>query len=337
MPLMPSSVEHRTKRWREQRWLLDAIIKTVGPEWDQNRLSYVMTPCGVGAMPDFNAIRASISKFNDMGRAYFRAAERREAIARKCESEGDVVGARESYFIAAVIYAAAMWPIFANTPANVEYDLRKRRCYSAYSRFADHPVRRVEIPFSDGASLPGWLHLPRNADSKVPCVLATDGIDGFKEMLVSMYGDPLLERGIGVLALDGPGQGECTIQNLHITATNFIDAGRSALDWLCLQPEIDAQQLAIRSVSMGSLRGTQLAAADARLRAAAVAYVAHEPGVYTAFEMASPSFKLRFMYMSGHEDEEQFYEFARLITAKGLGKQIRCPFLCVAGERRISA
>ena len=28
-------VENRTKRWREQRWLLDSIIKTVGPEWDQ--------------------------------------------------------------------------------------------------------------------------------------------------------------------------------------------------------------------------------------------------------------------------------------------------------------
>ena len=31
-------MENRTKRWREQRWLLDSVIKTVGPEWDQGRL-----------------------------------------------------------------------------------------------------------------------------------------------------------------------------------------------------------------------------------------------------------------------------------------------------------
>jgi|GEM_PF-5339421 hypothetical protein len=30
MPLVPAAVERRMKRWQEQRWILDNIIKTVG-------------------------------------------------------------------------------------------------------------------------------------------------------------------------------------------------------------------------------------------------------------------------------------------------------------------
>ena len=32
---MATPVERRMKRWQEQRWILDSIIRTVGIEWDQ--------------------------------------------------------------------------------------------------------------------------------------------------------------------------------------------------------------------------------------------------------------------------------------------------------------
>ena len=48
--------------------------------------------------------------------------------------------------------------------------------------------------------------------------------------------------------------------------------------------------------------------------------------------MASPTFKLRFMYMAGYEDEEEFDKFAKTLTLQGVGEQIKCPYLIVAGE-----
>ena len=39
--------------------------------------------------------------------------------------------------------------------------------------------------------------------------------------------------------------------------------------------------------------------------------VCHEPGFHTIFEEASPTFKMRFMYMSGITDEAEFDEFRK--------------------------
>ena len=43
---MAAPVERRMKRWQEQRWILDNIIRTVGIEWDQPRIAYTAGPCG---------------------------------------------------------------------------------------------------------------------------------------------------------------------------------------------------------------------------------------------------------------------------------------------------
>ena len=35
-----------TRRWTEQRWLLDNTIRAVGMDWDQPRSTYLAAPCG---------------------------------------------------------------------------------------------------------------------------------------------------------------------------------------------------------------------------------------------------------------------------------------------------
>lgn len=52
-----------------------------------------------------------------------------------------------------------------------------------------------------------------------------------------------------------------------------------------------------------------------------------------AFREASPTFKTRFMYMAGYDDEHEFDAAASdLITVEGLGKLIHCPYLAIGGE-----
>ena len=69
---------------------------------------------------------------------------------------------------------------------------------------------------------------------------------------------------------------------------------------------------------------------DDGLLGCAVAYVCHEPGGHTIFNMASPTFKLRFMYMAGYDDEEKFDRFAEGLTLDG--GDVKCPYLVLAGE-----
>jgi hypothetical protein len=76
-----------TRRWTEQRWLLDNTIRSVGMDWDQPRSLYLSTPCGPEASADFAAIRARITKLADASPAFEAVARRREARARAAEGE----------------------------------------------------------------------------------------------------------------------------------------------------------------------------------------------------------------------------------------------------------
>lgn len=71
---MSIPVERRTKRWREQRWILDNIIQAVGVEWDQARIGYTLGPCGPEAFYDFNVIRQRVKKFADIAPQFAAAA-----------------------------------------------------------------------------------------------------------------------------------------------------------------------------------------------------------------------------------------------------------------------
>jgi dipeptidyl aminopeptidase/acylaminoacyl peptidase len=322
-----------TARWQAQRWLVDAVVGTVGVDWDQGRTHYLQAPCGPDAAADFQGIRTRVRRFDDISREFERAAVRRERLAKEAEAAGHAVSARDHRYIASILYGGAQWPIFENDRRNLDLDTRKTECYTAYAERADHRVERVEIP-SGASSLPGWLHLPPgHRGGALPTVLAVDGMDGFKEMLVSLYGDKLLARGLAVLALDGPGQGECTTRDIHATADSWLDAGRAIFPWMRARPEIDGERIAVSGVSFGSFWATQLAATDERLAGCAVALACHEPGCHTIFETASPTFKLRFMYMTGHDDEAEFDAFARTLSLRGIAGRVACPYLCVAGER----
>jgi hypothetical protein len=248
-PVMHAATERRVQRWQAQRWLLDAVVRTVGLEWDQARVAYTLGPCGPDATPDFNGVKARVHKFDDISREYTRAAVHREKMARQLESEGRTVAARESYFIAALLYGSAQWPIFENTRENIALNGKKGDCYAKYIKYADHKIRKVEVPFG-GKSLPGYLHLPNTrAAGRIPAVWSISGMDSFKELSCSLYGDKLLERGIAVLALEGPGQGECNIRDIHTTATNWMQAGPAVLSYLRSQPEVDPDRIALGNAS----------------------------------------------------------------------------------------
>jgi len=158
------------------------------------------------------------------------------------------------------------------------------------------------------------------------------GMDGFKEIAVSLYGDRWLERGFAVLAIDGPGQNEAPLYGIHVSMENWIAAGPAIVDWLYTRPEIDRGKIGITGRSFGSLFGTIVTANEPRVRACAVVMTCLEPGCHTIFEEASPTFKKRFMWMSGYTDESAFDRFVKTLTWEGHAERIEVPYLCVAGE-----
>jgi dienelactone hydrolase len=321
-----------TRRFAEQRWALDNIIRANGVDWDQPRSLYLSAPCGVEANADFVAIRARVQKMADIGPAFESTAKRREGKARAAEAEGNAVTARDNWFMSAIHYAAAEWPYDDSGQKHIELHKKKRECYANYVRLADHKIEAVSIPFK-GKSIPAWFHLPPGyAGGKLPVVIAIPGMDSFKEASVALGNDRWLSRGAAVLAIDGPGQYESPLLGVYVSMQNWIDAGPVVVDWLLGRPEIDGKRIGVTGTSFGSFFGTIMAAHEPRIAATAVISTCLEPGCHTIFEEASPTFKKRFMWMSDFSEEAKFDEFVKTLTWEGHVEKIRSPYLVVAGE-----
>ena len=336
-PIVPTpTVDDRgppvVRRWMEQRWLLDNIIRANGIDWDQPRSIYLNAPCGVEAGADFAQIRQRVQKMADIGPAFAATARRREAKAREAEALDQLVTARDNYFMAAVHWGAAQWPYDENDATNIAYNQKKRDCYQQYARLSDHHVEAVWLPFA-GSAIPAWFHLPPNYNGgALPVVIAIPGMDSFKEMSVALYGDRWLNRGIAVLAIDGPGQYEAPMVGINVSMENWTAVGRVLVDWLLARTEIDPARIGVSGTSFGSFFATIVAGSEPRIRACAVQATCLEPGAHTIFEEASPTFKKRFMYMSGYTDEAAFDEFRETLTWENHVDHITCPYLCIAGE-----
>jgi len=327
-------VEKRTRRWREQRWLLDSVIKTIGPEWDQARVQSKGSRGGPQGLADFRRAGARMNKFNDIGPQFGKAGLRREGIAKGFEDQGRLVSARDSYLIASLLYASAQWPYFEINEECLEWERHMIETYDKYIEYADHPVERIDIPFQDTA-LSAILHLPHALANgeEIPCVLHIGGMDGSKENMVAGYGDAALNRGMGVLALDGPGQGETRNRGVTISADNFAAAAESCVAWLANRPEIDAGRIVIRGSSFGTYYGTVASAGlGDRIAGYCGTGVCQEPGCATIFNTASPTFKVRFMFMAGYDDEDAFDEFCKEFDLRNVAANITAPYMIVAGD-----
>src|SRR5258708_7496513 len=253
-----AEVAATTKRFSQQRWALDNIIRANGIDWDQPRSIYLSAPCGVEANADFAAIRARVQKMADIGPAFESTAKRREAKAREAETEGNRITARDNWYMAAIHYGAAEWPYDDSRKQHVELHKKKRECYANYARLADHKIEAVSIAFK-GKSIPAWFHLPPgHSGGKVPVIISVPGMDSFKETSVALANDRWMQRGVAVLAIDGPGQYESPLLGVHVSMRNLIDAGPVLVDWLLQRPEIDAQKIAVTGTTFGSFFGTLL-------------------------------------------------------------------------------
>ena len=327
-------MENRTKRWREQRWLLDSVIKTVGPEWDQGRLGSKGSKGGSAGLSSFRRAGVKMKKFDDIGPELGREGQRREGIARSFEDQGRNISAYENYFIASLLYASAQWPYFDINDEDLQWERRMIDCYDKFIEYAPHPVERVDIPFRD-TEMSAFLHLPERPrdGASFPCVLHIGGMDGSKENMVALHGDAALTRGMAVLALDGPGQGETRNRGITISSDNFSEAAETAVQWLAGRPEIDTDRIVIRGSSFGTYYGTIAAAGlKKKIKGYCGTGVCQEPGCDTIFNKASPTFKVRFMFMAGYEDEDAFDEFRQEFDLRKFAKDITAPYMIVAGE-----
>jgi len=87
----------------------------------------------------------------------------------------------------------------------------------------------------------GVLRTPWHAP-RPPVVILIPGLDSVKEELHT-YGDDFLRRGMAVLAIDGPGQGEMEFR--HPMRFDYETPVRHAIDYLETRHDVDAGRIGL--------------------------------------------------------------------------------------------
>ncbi len=332
MPTTPYTLQRRVGRFRDQRWLIDKVIEMVGPEFDQSRLQYYSAPMSPDHRGPVMGLNALVHRWEDLTREFSRLARRYELQAHAALKQGHEVSAGDGFFSASVMYGAAQWPIFANTDLNLVLERKKTDCFVEFAKFADHRIEAMEIPYGD-KTLAGWFHLPPGyTGGRLPCLVMISGMDAFKELQINASADRFLRRGFACLMLDGPGQGTSLAREIWYDPDRYGEVGRAAFDGMAARPEVDASRIMAWGLSFGSFWATQMAAAEPRFAACAVMYTCFQPHNWPLFDMAAPSFKQRFMYMTDVDDETAFDGIMARMDVRALSPRLAMPYFVMAGE-----
>ncbi len=152
--------------------------------------------------------------FRQNARQWAHTADQLREMAEEAEAKGHRVTAHDFYYRASLYYGRGQWSILRDTSEKRRlYDLCVA-CYEKLIALGDGNVERVVLDV-DGESVYGVLHLPPARKGKVPCVIFFPGMDMFKEEFPNVENNAFTRRGMAMLSLDGPGQGEIAGQGLR--------------------------------------------------------------------------------------------------------------------------
>src|SRR6266849_3618281 len=213
---------------------------------------------------DFQRITKRIERWDDWSREWSACAAMHERMGEDAEAQRCYQSAAYHYFHAAITYHFGKF-LFVHRPE----ELRRahEHVVSAYKKalpYFDFPGEHVGIPYEGGATMYGILRKPWHTP-RPPVVILVPGLDSVKEELHN-YGDDFLRRGMAVLAIDGPGQGEMEFE--YPLRHDYEVPIRYAIDYLESRPDVDAKRVGLMGVSLGGYYAPRAAAFEPRLKAA---------------------------------------------------------------------
>ncbi|MGW1678586.1 alpha/beta hydrolase family protein [Saccharopolyspora sp. NPDC002376] len=153
---------------------------------------------------------------------------------------------------------AALWFHFATVLPNPDLDEH------AAAASASAEALRCAEPEAEHIVAPEFAGILRRPATRAPVVVLIPGMNSGKVEFMTIA-DNLLSRGVAVLAIDGPGQGELATTSFWEPAYQKVI--QRALDAIADRSDVDGQRVAAMALSMGGYLGALAAAHEPRIRA----------------------------------------------------------------------
>jgi 2,6-dihydroxypseudooxynicotine hydrolase len=281
-------------------------------------------------LADFEEVTAGIERWEEWCAAWCKRGEVHEALGREALVQGYKLSAGEHLVRASMYYHFAKF-VFVHDMKQMRD--AHRRAVGCYTDALPHmrPVgERVAIPF-EGKTMYGVLRKPSVASGgsgRLPILIMAPGLDSTKEELHA-YEEPFLARGIAILAIDGPGQGEAEY-DIPICG-DYERAAHAVCDWIEKRPDLDASKIAMWGVSLGGYYAPRATAYEKRIRACI--------GISGPFEwkeiwkdlpgLTREAFRVR----SHCATEAEALANAGTLSMKDAAPKISCPIFIVTGRQ----
>jgi len=276
---------------------------------------------------DFQRVTSRVERWDDWCAAWSDCGALHERLGEDAEARGEYVSAGQHFFHAAMAYHLGKF-LFVHRPD----ELRSAhehvvRSYERALPSFDFPGERVAIPYEGGATMYAILRKPWHTP-KPPVVILIPGLDSVKEELHA-YGDDFLRRGMAVLAIDGPGQGEMEFE-LPMRFDYEVPV-RHAIDYLEQRSDVAADRVGVFGVSLGGYYAPRTAACEPRVRAAISLAGWHS--IAPHFSQAPLLTREAFVARLKVRGEEQARAALEQFDLDGLMQKVRCPLLIIMGRQ----
>ncbi len=276
-------------------------------------------------LTDFEEVTASVERWADWCKAWCAKGAVHERLGREALAAGFKLTAGEHLCRASAYYHFAKF-VFVQYPGEMRAAHQFAvDCYRDALPFLRPAGERVRIPFA-GTALFGVLRKPEGA-AKPPVLIMAPGMDSTKEELHA-YQTPFLDRGMAILAFDGPGQGEAEYE-LPIRGDYEVPV-RAVVDWVHQRSDLDAARIGMWGVSLGGYYAPRAAAYEKRIKACIGLSGPFDLG--EIWEHLGPLTRITFQVRSHAKDDADAKRIAATLSMREAARDIRCPLYLVAGR-----
>ncbi|OGO19453.1 MAG: hypothetical protein A2Z14_04205 [Chloroflexi bacterium RBG_16_48_8] len=267
-----------------------------------------------------------MQSWDDWGSVWIENAFLHETLATKARESDRRISAVQAFLTAARYYHMAYF-IYTRDLEVHNKGLRKMlECYERVLDYLEPPVEKVTFPFED-TYLVGLFSNPFK-DHLPPVVILIPGLDSTKESRHRAC-DRYLRRGMAVLSIDGPGQGETSLRmSIRFDYEKVIAA---AIDYFEARGDVDINRIRLMGSSLGGYYAPRAAAFETRVKACVGSCGPYDWS--ECFGSVPHVTREAYQLYSGAKSLKEVDELSKSMTLRGTAEQITCPLLTIHGKR----
>jgi predicted amidohydrolase/dienelactone hydrolase len=275
---------------------------------------------------DFQATMARITAWDDWCREWGRTGQYYERLAEEADEAGKKITAGEAWRRAALCWHWGKFVFVDDLEQQRAAHDRTVACFRRGAATLSPPAEPVRIPY-EKTTLAAYLRVPAS-QTKPPVVVMMPGLDSVKEELQATA-EYMLARGLAIIAIDGPGQGEAEYE-LPIEPA-YERVATAVADYLEGRDDIDPARIGGFGVSLGGYYAARAAAYEPRIKAAVALAGPYQWSL--DWDILPPQTRATFQRRSGATTESEAREKASKLTLEDAAARITIPLLVAAGGR----